>query len=180
MKFSLLEKLGGAILICAWVVYGSNAIGNLLVSADEHEPVGFATAEADQEKPLTDEQLTKEEEELDMAALLGAADPAAGEKTFGKCKACHSIEQGGPNKVGPNLWNVVDRDKAAIADFEYSGALSELEGEWTYENLYKFLKSPKDYAPGNKMTFGGLKKSEDRADVIAYLREQSDSPKPLP
>jgi cytochrome c len=180
MKFSLLEKLGGALLICAWLVYGSNAIGNMLVNAEDHEPEGFASAETDQEKPLTDEQLTKEEEEVDMAALLGAADPAAGEKVFGKCKACHSAEQGGPNKVGPHLWNVVGRDKASVGDFSYSEALSELEGAWSYENLYKFLKSPKDYAPGNKMTFGGLKKSEDRADVIAYLREHSDSPPPLP
>jgi len=180
MKFSLLEMLGGALLICAWVVYGSNAIGNLLVHVEEHEPVGYASAEADEEKPLTDEQLTKEEEELDIAAVMGAADPAAGEKVFGKCKSCHSADQGGGNKVGPNLWNVVGRDKAAVPDFSYSGALSELEGDWSYENLYKFLKSPKNYAPGNKMTFGGLKKSKDRANVIAYLREHADSPKPLP
>lgn len=180
MKFSLLEMFGGALLICAWLLWGANSIANLLVSVDEHEPVGFGVAAVEQETPLSDEQVTELEEELDIAAVMGAADPAAGEKVFGKCKACHTVEQGGQNKVGPNLWNVVGRDIAAADGFSYSGAFTDLEGDWTYEALYKFLKAPKDYAPGNKMTFGGLKKSEDRADVIAYLRELSDSPPPLP
>ncbi len=180
MKFSILEMFGGALLLCAWLVYGSNSIGNLLVHAEDHPPVGYASVAVGDEKPLTDEQLTETEEELDVAAVMGAADPAAGEKVFGKCKACHTIEQGGPNKVGPNLWSVVGRDKAAVDGFAYSDALSGLEGDWTYENLYKFLKDPKGYAPGNKMTFGGLNKSSDRADVIAYLRENSESPPPLP
>jgi cytochrome c len=180
MKFSLLELLGGALLICAWLVWGSNSIGNVLVHAEPHPPVGFASAEATDETPLSDEQLAETEEELDIAAVMGAADPAAGEKVFGKCKACHTVEQGGKNKVGPNLWNVVGSDKATHEGFAYSDALAELEGDWSYENLYKFLKAPKDYAPGNKMTFGGLKKSDDRADVIAYLRSLSESPQPLP
>lgn len=180
MKFSLLEMLGGALLICAWMVFGANFIGNALVSVEEHAPVGFASASTGEEKPLTGEQLTEVEEELDISAVMGAADPAAGEKAFGKCKACHTIDQGGPAKVGPNLWNVVGRPKASMEGFAYSDALSELGGEWTYDTLYEFLKSPKDYAPGNKMTFGGLKKSTDRANVIAYLREHSDSPLPLP
>lgn len=182
MKFSFLEKLGASLLICAWLIYGANFIGNTLVSVEPHEAMaaGGEQAADEGEKPLTDKQLTKMEEELDVSALMGAADPAAGEKVFGKCKACHSAEKGGPNKVGPDLWNVVGRDKASVEGFSYSDALSGLGGAWTYEDLFAYLKSPKDFAPGNKMTFGGLKKPEDRADVISYLREQSDSPKPLP
>lgn len=182
MKFSLLEMIGASLLICAWLIYGSHSLGNILVSAEPHEVVMAAGEQApeDTNKPLTDEQTTKLEEELDLSALMGAADPAAGEKVFGKCKACHTAEQGGGNKVGPNLYNVVGRDKASAEGFSYSDALSGLDGEWSYEDLFAFLESPKNYAPGNKMTFGGLKKPEDRADVISYLREHNDSPPPLP
>jgi cytochrome c len=116
----------------------------------------------------------------DLGAMLASADPAAGEKIFNKCKACHTSEQGGKNKVGPNLWNIVDRPKASHEGFSYSGALSGLGGEWTYADLNAFLTKPKDFAPGTKMTFAGLTKPEDRAEVIAYLRTLSDSPKPLP
>ena len=182
MKFSFLEQFGAAILICAWLIYGVNFIGDTLVSAEPHAVAGAAGEHVadESEKPLTDKQLTTMEEELDLSALLGAADPAAGKKVFGKCKSCHTVDEGGKNKVGPNLWNVVGRPKGSAEGFSYSGAVSGLGGEWTYEDLFVFLKSPKAFAPGNKMTFGGLKKTKDRAAVIGYLREQSGSPKPLP
>jgi cytochrome c len=112
--------------------------------------------------------------------LLKAADPAAGEKIAAKCKACHDLSKGGPNKIGPNLWDIVGNKQAHLDNFSYSDAVKGLGGQWTYENLNKFLTKPKDYAPGTKMTFPGLSKPEDRAAVIAYLRTLSDSPKPLP
>ena len=112
--------------------------------------------------------------------LLKAADPAAGEKIAAKCKACHDLSKGGPNKIGPNLWDIVGNKQAHLDNFSYSDAVKGLGGQWTYENLDKFLTKPKDYAPGTKMTFPGLPKPEDRAALIAYLRSLSDSPKPLP
>lgn len=112
--------------------------------------------------------------------LLKAADPAAGQKVAAKCKACHDLSKGGPNKIGPNLWDIVGAKQAHLDNFNYSDAVKGLGGQWTYENLNKFLTLPKDYAPGTKMTFPGLKKPEERAAVIAYLRTLSDSPKPLP
>lgn len=112
--------------------------------------------------------------------LLKAADPAAGEKIAGKCKACHDLSKGGPNKIGPNLWDIVGNKQAHLDNFSYSDAVKGLGGQWTYENLDKFLTKPKDYAPGTKMTFPGLPKPEDRAALLAYLRTLSDSPKPLP
>lgn len=117
----------------------------------------------------------------DFNTLLASANPAAGEKIFNKCKACHNADQGGPNKVGPNLWGVVGRPIAHHEGFNYSSALSEKSGEtWTYDHLNTFLTSPKAWAPGTKMTFAGLSKVEDRADVIAYLRTRADTPQPLP
>jgi cytochrome c len=116
-----------------------------------------------------------------IADLLTAADPAAGEKAAAKCKACHSFDKGGPNKVGPNLWDIVGNKQAHLGDaFKYSDALKGMGKEWTYEELDKFLTAPKEYAPGTRMVFPGIKKPEERAAVIAYLRTLSDSPKPLP
>jgi cytochrome c len=112
--------------------------------------------------------------------LLKAADPAAGEKVANKCKACHDLTKGGPNKIGPNLWGIVGAKQAHLDNFSYSDAVKGLGGEWSYENLDKFLTKPKDYAPGTKMAFPGLSKPEDRAALLAYLRTLSDSPKPLP
>jgi cytochrome c len=112
--------------------------------------------------------------------LLKAADAAAGEKIVSKCKACHDFTKGGPNKIGPNLWDIVGAKQAHLDNFSYSDAVKGLGGQWTYENLDKFLTAPKAYAPGTKMAFPGLKKPEDRAALLAYLRTLSDSPKPLP
>ena len=112
--------------------------------------------------------------------LLKAADPAAGQKIAAKCRACHDFTKGGPNKIGPNLWDIVGAKQAHLDNFSYSDAVKKLGKEWTYEELDKFLTLPKDYAPGTKMAFAGLKKPEERAAVIAYLRTLSDSPKPLP
>ncbi len=115
-----------------------------------------------------------------LAALLASADPAAGRKVAKKCAACHSFDKGGKNKVGPNLWDVVGAPKASREGYSYSGALSALGGEWTYQDLDAFLAAPKAFVPGTKMGFAGLKKPSDRAAVIAFLRSLSDDPKPLP
>jgi cytochrome c len=181
MRFSFLEKFGASLLICAWLIYGSNLIGDVLVSEPEHEAVAAVhegTEPAEEKTAAAAGAAAGEEADFDT--LLASADAAAGEKVFKKCKSCHSIEKGGPNKVGPHLWGVVDRPKASAEGFAYSDALSGLGGEWTYEDLNKFLTSPKAYAPGTKMTYAGLKKAEDRAAVVAYLRENGDNPPPLP
>jgi len=113
--------------------------------------------------------------------LLAAADVAAGEKVAKKCTACHTFDEGGANKIGPNLWSVVGRPIAGHEGFSYSGALQEKSGEtWTYSHLNAFLAKPGDFASGTKMTFAGLKKVEDRANVIAYMRGLSGSPAALP
>ena len=120
------------------------------------------------------------EPEVDLATLLASADAGDGEKVFRKCKSCHTVDQGGANRVGPNLWEIVGAAKAAVDGFRYSGALADMGGEWTYENLDAFLADPKGYVPGTKMSFAGLRKAKDRAAVIAYMRSNADNPPPLP
>lgn len=115
-----------------------------------------------------------------VAGLLAAADLAKGEKLFRKCKACHSAEKGGANKVGPALYGVVGNDIASADGYSYSGVLEELPGNWDYAALNAFLYKPKAYANGTKMAFAGLKKAADRAAIIAYLRAQDDTPEALP
>jgi len=139
-------------------------------------------------KPATAEQPAAAEQTAAAPAAaapigerLAKADLAAGQKTAAKCGACHSFDKGGPNKVGPNLWNVVGGPHAHKEDYSYSAAMSALhDKEWTYEALDTFLAGPQAAVPGTKMTFAGLKKPEERADVILYLRSLSDAPKPLP
>jgi cytochrome c len=119
-------------------------------------------------------------EQGDFHALLAAADPAAGEKAAKKCAVCHSFEQGGAAKLGPPLWDVLGREIASAPDFRYSNALAEKDGSWDYDKLHAFLANPKEWAPGTKMAFAGVRKPEELADIIAYLRSLSDSPEPLP
>lgn len=136
---------------------------------DTHAEMAAYIIETDE--PAADEA-PAEAETVDVAALVAAADPAAGEGVFRKCSACHKVD--GTNAVGPHLDGVVGREKSAVPDFNYSGALAAVGGAWTPENLYAFLENPKGYAPGTAMAFAGLPKSEDRADVIAYLETLSN------
>lgn len=116
-----------------------------------------------------------------VLAMLASADIARGQKVSKACAACHNFDKGGPDGVGPHMWGVVGRSKDSVAGFTYSGALAANGAStWTYDSLNKFLWKPKKYAPGTKMNYVGLRKPEDRAAIIAYLRTLSDRPKPLP
>lgn len=175
MQFTGMEKLGFGVLVTAWVVWGSNQIGNALVHAKTPEKMGFDVAVADDgpkevaavaEKPVME--------------LLASADIKQGAKVIKKCTACHSAESGAKHKIGPNLWGVVGRDKGKVDGFNFSGALSGLGGKWTFADLDKFIDDPKAFAPGNKMTFRGISKNSDRAALIVYMQSLSDSPVALP
>ena len=115
-----------------------------------------------------------------IIALLENAGINVGKKIAKKCTACHSFNKNGPNKIGPNLWDIVGGKPAAVSGYKYSGALSAMSVNWEYEELNKFLYKPKAYLKGTKMSFAGLKKVGDRAAIISYLRSLSDNPKPLP
>jgi cytochrome c len=115
-----------------------------------------------------------------LPTLLAKADPAKGQALIKICATCHSFEKGAAAKVGPNLYGVVDRAKASFPGFAYSEELKAKGGQWTFDDLNAFITSPKTFAPGTKMAFGGEPDEGKRADIIAYLDTLSDSPVPLP
>ena len=115
-----------------------------------------------------------------LPVLLASGDVDAGKKVAKKCASCHTFDEGGKNKVGPNLWNIVSRNVAAIEGFKYSGAMKDAGGTWDYARLDTFIANPKAALKGTKMTFKGIKKPEQRADLILYLRSLSGSPLALP
>ena len=120
-----------------------------------------------------DEGATEEVAEVNFEELMAAADVEKGARVFRKCSACHKIEDGA-NGTGPHLYGVVGRDKAGVDAFGYSDSLAGMEGDWTEEALDAFLERPSDYVPGTSMSFAGLKKIEDRVNVIAYLDSLDD------
>ncbi|MDB5718733.1 MAG: cytochrome c family protein [Sphingomonas bacterium] len=111
---------------------------------------------------------------------LASADPAQGEQVFKKCAACHNADKGGANALGPNLWGVLGEGVGTGHGFPFTDALKGKGGTWNWTNMDAWLASPKKFAPGTKMTFAGLSKPEDRANVIAFLNQHSDAPLPLP
>ncbi len=118
---------------------------------------------------------------VSVLEMVASADVARGKTLAKACTACHNFDKGGKNGVGPNQWDLVGRKKESVAGFKYSGKLAAQGGDvWTYGELNKFLANPKAYAPGTKMAYAGIKKAEDRAAVLAYLRSLSDAPKPVP
>src|SRR4051812_42197081 len=116
----------------------------------------------------------------DGGPVLPTADAAAGKAISTKCEQCHDLTKGGPNKIGPNLFGVVDRPRASHPGFAYSAAMKGKPGNWTYDELFKFIKSPGYDIPGTKMSFAGLRSDKDRINLIAYLRSNADPPAPIP
>lgn len=175
------NKFAMAILGTLFLVMGLNFAADGLFHTAVPEQKGYAIEIAEADTSAEPQEDTGPAFDP-VEPLLASADIGKGENIFKKCAACHNVDAGGGNKVGPALYGVVNRDIASIEGFSYSGALKEYgEGkQWTYESLNGFLWKPKTYVSGTSMGFGGLKNVEERADLIAYLRSQSDSPAPLP
>jgi cytochrome c len=170
------NTIAGWILGAGIVALGATIVTGEMFSAERPEKMGYpiegvtgvaAEGAAEAEKPA--------------AFYLASADPNKGSEVFKKCTACHNADKGGANGTGPNLWGVVDGPIGKrVPGFSYSPALSGKGGNWTWDNLFAWLKSPRDFAPGTKMTFAGLSSPQDRANVIAFLNSKSDAPKPMP
>jgi cytochrome c len=176
------NKIAGAVLATALVVFGLHELAGIVYHSPAPEKPGFAVevpeaGESSGEAAAAEPAAPAES----LGAMLAKADPAKGQAVFKACQACHDGTKDGPNKVGPNLWGVVGRMHASHPGFEYSEAMKKLADKpWTYEALNEFLTAPNKAIPGTKMAFGGIKKATDRADLLAYLATLSDSPVPFP
>ena len=173
-----LNKVLGAILGTCLIMLALNITAGAIFAPEKPSKPGFNIAikeQAEGEKGGA----TKEPEQP-IEALLAKASVEKGQSTAKQCQACHSFEKGGPNRVGPNLWNIVNRPRASEAGFNYSAAMKGKSGNWSFDELNKFLANPRGYVPGTAMTFAGLSRPEQRADVIDYLHTLADSPVALP
>ncbi len=173
-----INKIVAAVLLVALLVIGIGKLSNMIFYVEKPEKPGYAV-EVEQTSSTAATTVT-EEKKVDIAALMALGDVTSGEKVFKKCAACHSIVKGGKNNIGPALYNVIGRQVGSISDYKYSKALSEYKKEWTVEELNGYLIKPAKWIKGTKMAFAGLRKEKDRASVIKYLNQNSDTPLQLP
>ena len=170
-----INKIVAAILVVVLMVIGIDKLSDVIFYVDKPETPGYVV----EVKQVSTASSTTENK-IDIIALMAMGDIASGKKLFKKCISCHSIVKGGKNKIGPALYNVVGRKVGGVADYKYSKVLAAYEKEWTFEELNGFLTKPAKWIKGTKMAYAGLKKEEDRASIIKYLNQNSDSPVPLP
>jgi cytochrome c len=175
-----LNKIAGAILGTGVFAMGLGVISDILFEQEPPEKPGYVIEVAEAAPTAAGQEAPKA---VPLPELLAKADVAKGESISKKCTACHSLEKGGPNKIGPGLWGVVDRPIAAHEGFAYSEGMKSYAATaktWTFDNLNHFLTNPKAAVAGTAMSFAGVKNDQDRADLLAYLRTLADSPVPLP
>ena len=175
MSFEI-NKIIVAVLVTILVVFGIGKVSDLIFTTEKNVVAYKVESSAESTAATT----ASAESSIDMSAFLAMGDIATGEKVFKKCKSCHSIKQGGGNKIGPALWNVMFRKVGGIDDYKYSKALTSYGKEWSWEEMNGFLIKPSKWIPNNKMGFAGIKSEKDRASVILYLNQNSDNPRPLP
>lgn len=173
------NKAAAAVLVTGIVVMVSGMVAELLVHPKELEENAYKIEGVEVVAGAVAPEPAKIEIDP-VGPLLASASVDEGKKVFRKCSVCHAPDKGGRHKVGPKMWDVVGASKGVHDDYPYSKAMAEFPGEWGYEELNKFLYKPRTYIPGTKMVYAGLRKAEDRANLIAYLRTLSDNPKPLP
>src|SRR5882672_7637541 len=173
-----LNKILGAILGTCILLLVTSFTASAIFAPVKPEKPGFEIAVKEDTHGGESKEAAAPSEPIEK--LLQTASVEKGAAAAKKCAACHTFEKGGPNRVGPNLFGIVERARASEAGFNYSAAMKAKGGKWTYDDLNKFIANPKGFVPGTAMGFAGIPKDSERADVIDYLDTLADSPVPLP
>jgi cytochrome c len=174
------NKIAGAILGTAIFIFVIRLVAETIYEPEKPAKPGYVV-EGVVETPAGGAPAAPVEEAMpDWGTVLASADAAAGKTVSVKCEQCHDTSSAKTVKIGPPLFGVVDRPRASIAGFDYSSAMKAKGGTWTYDEIFKFVKSPGAYIPGTKMTFAGISSANDRINLIAFLRTNADSPAPIP
>jgi cytochrome c len=177
-----INKILASILVAIIIFVIIGFAGNFIVKINDSESLvkAYKIDLPEISADSTTRKATNDEMAESISSLLASASLEKGEKIFKKCGSCHNYKKDSKSKIGPNLWNLLNRPKASANGFAYSKSLSDYGGKWTFEELNGFLYKPKEYIQGTKMNFSGLNNVEDRANLILWLRQQSDNPVPLP
>ncbi|MDR3526357.1 MAG: cytochrome c family protein [Rhizomicrobium sp.] len=174
------NKIFGAVLGTVLFVLVVKFVAEAVYETPAPQKPGYAVEVPEESTSQTSAAAPVAEPIPDFGTVLASADVGHGKEISGRCEQCHDLSKGGPNKIGPNLWGVVGRPRASHPGFSYSSAMGAAHEPWDFAKLYVFLKAPQTDVPGTKMSFAGLRSSQDRIDLLAYLRMQSDSPLPIP
>ena len=175
-----MNKIITSIVLAIILIIGINKITEIIFYVEKPEKSVYqvdsvvTVAETTSSETGTDNSNSE-----NIMALFASTTSADGEKVFKKCAACHSINQGGSNKIGPALWGVLGRKAGGVSDYKYSKAMAAHGKNWSFEEMDGFLTKPKDWIKGTKMAFAGLKNAKDRAAVILYMNENTNSPLPI-
>ena len=175
-----MNKIIVSIVLAITLVLGINKITDRIFYVEKLEKSAYQVDSVTTvANPTTTETNSANSESTNIMALFASANAADGAKIFKKCAACHSIAQGGGNKIGPALWGVLGRKVGSLTDYKYSKAMAGHGKQWSFEEMDGFLIKPKDWIKGTKMSFAGIKNPKERADIILYMNENSDNPLPL-
>ncbi len=173
-----MNKIIVSITLALILIIGINKLTDVIYFVEKPEKSAYQIESVTTVASTTANETSSADSE-NIMALFASTNASEGAKVFKKCAACHSISKGGGNKIGPALWGVMGRSAGAIADYKYSKAMAAHKQKWTFDEMNGFLIKPKDWIKGTKMSFAGLKNAKDRAAVILYMNENSDSPLPL-
>ena len=175
-----MNKIIASIVLAIILVLGINKIADVIFYVEKPEKSAYQVSSMTSVASTTTSQTSSENSGSEnIMALFASVNAADGEKVFKKCAACHSIAKGGKNKIGPALWGVLGRKAGSVSDYKYSKALAAHGKSWSFEEMNGFLLKPKEWIKGTKMSFAGLKNAKERAAVILYMNQNTDSPLPI-
>jgi cytochrome c len=174
------NKIAAAVLSALLVMFGSRTLLDIAYSEKKAEKPGYTLPFTDGTLSDTKQQSAPAFDAEKVAALLPKANAVAGKDAFRRCQQCHTVDKGGRNLVGPNLWGVIGRKVGEVQNFAYSEALKNHSGQWTLDELARYLHNPKAAIPGNKMAFPGVKDEAELADLLAYLQTLAETPSRQP